>query len=211
MNIKSKLFKCSAMLFSAVLSVSAVADAASDLKAKLSNINTFEAQFSQKVFDEQGNLLQQGSGNIALAHPLKIRWQQLQPDETLFVSDGNKTYYYDTFADQVTVMNTRGLIDTTPFVLLTSRADEQWAKYQVSQTQTGYKVTPNQGIESQVEVLEVEFSKQHSLKAISVKDVSGQTSSFSFSDAQLNSQLPVELFSFVVPQGVIVDDQTQGE
>ncbi|WP_442960208.1 outer membrane lipoprotein chaperone LolA [Pseudoalteromonas sp. A25] len=207
----NKLTKCSIVAACLTFSLNAVADAASDLQAKLSNINTFEAQFSQRVLDEQGNVLQQGSGNIALAHPLKIYWQQQQPDETLFVSDGHKTFYYDLFAEQVTVMNTSSLIDTTPFVLLTSRAQEQWAKYQVTQTETGYKITPTEGVESQVEVLEIEFSQEQSLQGIKVKDVSGQISNFSFHNPQVNSSLAPDLFSFAVPKGVIVDDQTQGE
>ncbi|NOU49405.1 outer membrane lipoprotein chaperone LolA [Pseudoalteromonas sp. JBTF-M23] len=211
MNFLNKLTKCSALIIGLTLSVNAMADAASDLKEKLSNINTFEAQFSQSVLDEQGNVLQQGTGKIALAHPLKIYWQQVQPDETLFVSDGDKTYYYDTFAEQVTVMNTASLIDTTPFVLLTSRAQEQWAKYQVTQTEGGYQITPNDGVESQVEMLEIEFSDNNNLQEVRVKDVSGQVSSFIFSDAKLNNLLATDLFSFIIPKGVIVDDQTQSE
>ncbi|MBD1581371.1 outer membrane lipoprotein chaperone LolA [Pseudoalteromonas sp. S16_S37] len=211
MKFINKLTKCSVLLFGLTLSVNAVADAASDLKDKLSNINTFEAQFSQSVLDEQGNVLQQGAGRIALAHPLKIYWQQLQPDETLFVSDGDKTYYYDMFAEQVTVMNTASLIDTTPFVLLTSRAQEQWAKYQVTQTDVGYQITPKDGVESQVEMLEIEFSDKLNLQSVRVKDVSGQVSRFSFENAKLNNSLATDLFSFVIPKGVIVDDQTQGE
>ncbi|CAM3973707.1 outer membrane lipoprotein chaperone LolA [Pseudoalteromonas byunsanensis] len=211
MNLKKYVSKSALVVLGLTLSATAIADASSELKEKLSHINTFQATFSQQVFDEQGNILQQGSGNIALAHPMKIRWQQIQPDETLFVSDGAKTYYYDMFAEQVTVMNSQGLVDTTPFVLLTTRADEQWAKYQVSQTDLGYLITPNEGVESQVETLEVQFSQQHDLHSVSVKDVSGQTSKFSFHDGQLNKVLEDALFSFTVPKGVVVDDQTQGE
>ncbi|WP_105168462.1 outer membrane lipoprotein chaperone LolA [Pseudoalteromonas sp. T1lg23B] len=211
MNLTKYVSKSVVVALGLTLSANSMADASSELKEKLAHINTFQATFSQQVSDEHGNILQQGSGNIALAHPLKIRWQQTQPDETLFVSDGVKTYYYDMFAEQVTVMNSEGLIDTTPFVLLTTRADEQWAKYQVSQSGSGYLIKPNEGVESQVETLEVQFSQQHSLHSVSVKDVSGQTSTFSFHDGQLNKELADALFSFTVPQGVVVDDQTQGE
>jgi outer membrane lipoprotein carrier protein len=209
--MKQVIIKAAAICASMVISGHAFADAASDLKLKLEKINTFQAQFSQQVTDEEGSVLQQGAGNIALAHPLKIRWQQQQPDETLLVSDGSKTYYYDMFAEQVTVMKTTSLINTTPFVLLTTRADEQWSKYQVAQTDIGYKITPNEGVESQVEALELVFAEQDTLKSMSVKDVSGQVSTFRFEQSKLNTELDTALFSFTMPADVAVDDQTQGE
>ncbi|OHU87917.1 MULTISPECIES: outer membrane lipoprotein chaperone LolA [Pseudoalteromonas] len=211
MILSKYLTKSAVVVLGLAFSANVLADAASELKEKLNYINTFQASFAQQVLDEQGNILQQGSGNIALAHPMKIRWQQIQPDETLFVSDGTKAYYYDMFAEQVTVMRSAGLVDTTPFVLLTTREDEQWAKYQVNHTDVGYQIKPREGVESQVEMLEVQFSDQQSLDSVSVKDVSGQTSTFSFHDGQLNKELEGALFSFTVPQGVVVDDQTQGE
>lgn len=54
------------------------------LKAKLANLTSFQGEFSQVVKDQEGNELQSGTGSIVLAQPLKIRWQQEMPDDTLF-------------------------------------------------------------------------------------------------------------------------------
>lgn len=210
-KITTYIAKPSVLLMGLVLSAQAWANPADDLKTKLITMNSFQAQFTQQVRDEQGTVLQAGAGNIALAQPMKIRWQQTDPDDTLFVSDGIKTYYYDTFSEQVTVMKTSGLIDTTPFILLTTRDEAKWSKYQIEKTSVGYDITPNIGVESQVEVLSIEFAKDNNLKVVSVKDVSGQVSRFEFKDQQMNTALAPSLFTFTVPEGVLIDDQTQGE
>ncbi|KAF7771237.1 outer membrane lipoprotein carrier protein [Pseudoalteromonas citrea] len=205
------LIKPAVLAFGFALSSQAWASAADDLKAKLALMNSFEAKFSQQVKDEQGELLQSGQGNIALSHPLKIRWEQVSPDETLFVSDGEKTFYFDAFSEQVTVMKTSGLIDTTPFILLTTRDTAQWEKYQISNIEHGYRITPKEGIDSQVEILDIAFNKAQNLSAIKVTDLSGQVSSFTFEDSRINPSLASSLFTFEIPEGVVVDDQTQGE
>ncbi|KZN33198.1 hypothetical protein N474_19060 [Pseudoalteromonas luteoviolacea CPMOR-2] len=190
----------------------AMASDAEALKLKLKALNTFQADFTQQVKDEEGALLQDGVGNIALKYPSKIRWQQTEPDETLLVSDGKKTFYFDSFAEQVTVMKTAGLIDTTPFVLLTTQDKAQWEKYQVVKIEDGYRVSPKQNVESQVELLDIIFKQKGvEINALKIKDASGQTSTFKFLNAKTNIQLEDASFTFKIPHGVVIDDQTESD
>lgn len=210
MSFKKSLLITAVAVFSLVQSNNVLANAADTLKEKLANLNSFEAVFAQKVKDEQGNIIQEGQGAIALAHPLKIRWQQLSPDSTLLISDSSKAYYYDDFAEQVTIMDVHKLIDTTPFVLLTTRSEQQWAKYSVESSNNGYLISPNPDTESQVESLYIHFDKS-SLSHIEVLDLSGQKSHFSFSERKVNKEINPQAFTFTLPEGVMVDDQTTGE
>jgi len=201
-----------ALAISCLLSASVYADDSKALQDKLAGLKSFQAQFEQQVNDNQGQSIMQSKGNIALQQPMMIRWQQASPDDTLFVSNGDKTYYFDSFAEQVTIMNTHSLIDSTPFVLLTSKDPAQWQKYQVTATSTGFSVTPNQGVESQVEQLDIVFAKdQTGLAQLLVKDSSGQSSTFTFSDAKVNESLAHSTFEFSIPEGVEIDDQSQGK
>ena len=201
-----------ALAVSCFLSTTAMASDSQALQDKLADLKSFQAQFLQQVNDEQGQSIMQGQGNIALQQPMMIRWQQASPDDTLFVSNGDKTYYFDSFAEQVTIMNTNSLIDSTPFVLLTSKNPAQWQKYQVKATVNGFSVTPNKGVESQVEQLDIIFAKdQVGLELLRVKDSSGQSSTFTFSDAKVNEQLTTTTFEFIIPENVEIDDQSQGE
>jgi len=207
-----KRIKYLALIMGCLLSGQSFADDSEALQQKLAAIKSFKAEFSQQVTDSQGEAIMQGEGNIALQQPMMIRWQQQSPDDTLFVSNGDKTYYFDSFAEQVTIMNTHSLIDSTPFVLLTSKDPEQWAKYQVVATEAGFSVTPNKGVESQVEKLDISFNaKEQGLASLTVLDTSGQQSLFTFKDAKVNEALAAQTFEFTIPEGVEVDDQSQGD
>jgi len=200
------------LVLGSLITTPSFADDSQALQDKLATLKSFKAQFSQNVTDSQGQSVMQGEGTIALKQPMMIRWQQTNPDDTLFVSNGDKTYYFDSFAEQVTIMDTHSLIDSTPFVLLTSKDPAQWEKYSVQATDSGFSVTPNKGVESQVEQLDITFAgNEQGLAKLVVTDNSGQLSSFSFNNTQVNTALDTSTFEFTPPEGVEIDDQSNGE
>jgi outer membrane lipoprotein carrier protein len=78
------------------------ADAASDLKEKLSSVNVFSATFAQTVYDSKGKELQKASGSLLVQRPNRFNWHTTSPDESLIVADGKDVWVYDPFVEQVT-------------------------------------------------------------------------------------------------------------
>ena len=73
-----------------------------NIKKLLSGNGTF-APYNQKIFDEAGMELQQGSGRLSVSKPNLVNWQTTLPDESLIVSDGSNLWFYDPSVEQVSV------------------------------------------------------------------------------------------------------------
>ncbi|MBS3796639.1 outer membrane lipoprotein chaperone LolA [Pseudoalteromonas sp. BDTF-M6] len=198
----------SAVLFS-LTATHALADDAKALKAKLATLNSLSSEFSQQVFDPEGELVSQSQGQLQLEQPRKIRWQQQTPDETLFVSNGVDSYYYDPFAEQVTLLDTTKLIDNTPFILLTTDDEQLWQKFTITAIEQGFAVKPVSKEQGQVEQLSLYFNEQEQISALEVIDQSGQRSKFQFKDAKINGDIDDGRFEFTIPEQVFIDDQRE--
>ena len=71
------------------------ADAASDLKQKLTGVSLFSAKFAQTVYDSKGKELQKASGTLLVQRPNRFNWHTTTPDESLIVADGKDVWVYD--------------------------------------------------------------------------------------------------------------------
>jgi outer membrane lipoprotein carrier protein len=187
-----------------------VNSASEELKKTLSTFSNFQAQYQQTILSNEGKALMQGAGTVTLKRPEKLRWQQNSPDETLLVSDGKQTYFYDEFAEQVTILNSQQLIQSTPFALLTSNSDSLWQQYEVVLDNNNFIISPIKTGQGQVERLELRF-EQNMIKEMRVIDRTGQTSVYLFNEQKINLSLADDVFNFTIPEGVLVDDQSQGE
>jgi outer membrane lipoprotein carrier protein len=187
-----------------------VNSASEELKKTLSTFSNFQAQYQQTILSNEGKTLMQGAGTVTLKRPEKLRWQQNSPDETLLVSDGKQTYFYDEFAEQVTILNSQQLIQSTPFALLTSNTDSLWQQYEVVLDNNNFIISPIKTGQGQVERLELRF-EQNMIKEMRVIDRTGQTSVYLFNEQKINLSLADDVFNFTIPEGVLVDDQSQGE
>lgn len=202
-----KQFLYSAVASAALFSSTVFADDAQMLRQQLKGLDSLSSAFSQQVFDPQGQLVSESKGKLQLEQPRKIRWEQQQPDETLFVSNGVDSYYFDPFAEQVTVLDTSKLIDNTPFILLTTEDDELWQQFSIKQIEAGFEITPKNTEDAQVEKLTLHFDEQQQVAALEVLDQSGQRSHFHFDAPKRNVDIDDSVFEFTIPEHVFVDDQ----
>ncbi len=173
---------------------------------KLKKIQFFSADFEQKVVDEQGDVLQEGSGQLAVSKPNLVHWNTTTPDESLLVSDGSTLWFYNPFIEQATAYKLENAIANTPILLLTSDAEDLWAGYSVSQIDKATYLIHANDINSQIKTLELHFVKDK-LSGFTFLDATGQLSIISLKKVDFTTAPALDLFQFVLPEGIDLDDQ----
>ncbi|WP_019028993.1 outer membrane lipoprotein chaperone LolA [Colwellia piezophila] len=193
------------------------------LMAKLRQLAFFSADFTQKILNEEGELLQEGSGKMAITKPNLVHWQTITPDETLIVSDGSTLWFYDPFIEQASAYSLAKSIHNTPILLLTSDEPSLWQQYDVVQEDVAsevarFIVTPKDK-NSQIKQLIMSFTRSHEpnadaknnqkpqLTEFSFQDATGQVSQISLSHFNSTVRPDASLFKFILPQGVRLEDQ----
>ncbi|MGF1713908.1 outer membrane lipoprotein chaperone LolA [Photobacterium chitinilyticum] len=187
------------------LSSAAWATPQQELSSRLGKVNSFSADFTQKVISPEGDLLVEGEGDVAIQRPNLFRWNTVVPDENLLISDGKTLWYYSPFIEQVTAMWLTDATEQTPFVLLTRNSAADWTKYNVAQTADTFTLTPKDRTSSMGKFV-VTVAKSGEVRGFSVVEQDGQRSNFSFSKFSGQAQSN-DLFKFTPPKGVELDDQ----
>jgi outer membrane lipoprotein carrier protein len=186
--------------------VSTLASHKVHLIEKLKKIKFFSANFEQKIIDEKGNVLQEGSGELAVNKPNLVHWNTKTPDESLIVSDGETLWVHDPFIEQATAYKLASSIANTPILLLTSDAEELWVHYSVSQINEATYLIHANDVNSQIKTLELHFVEDK-LTGFTFLDATGQLSIISLKDVNFTKAPAPDLFQFVLPEGTDIDDQ----
>lgn len=191
-----------------IWSVSAVAlaDARSDLQQKLASFDQFSADFSQQVFDEQGQAMQTAKGTMQLARPDQFRWHTVSPDESLIVSNGKSVWMYDPFVEQVSIAPLEQAIQNTPFLLIAGKDGKRWQDYNVSRKGDDFIVAskdPNELISQ----FSLRFDNKNRIERFSVLESGGQRSDFTLLNINTRPKVSNTHFTFTPPKGVMIDDQ----
>lgn len=176
------------------------------LMAKLRMVNAFSAQFTQKVFDNEMQLIQQGAGNIQVAKPNKIYWQTTQPEDTLIVSDGVTLWFYDPFIEQASAYSLQASIANTPILLILNEDPAIWSQYNIVKLSSNQFQINALDEQSQVKTLVIGFDKEE-IASLIITDATGQQSFITLTQRKNNIIPDENLFNFIVPDGVSIDDQ----
>jgi outer membrane lipoprotein carrier protein len=184
------------------------------LKTLLNAMAFFSADFLQKVFDEEDNIITQHQGRLAVSKPNLVRWHTMTPDETLIVSDGNVLWFFDPFIEQASVYTLDAAIANTPILLLSNNDKALWENYTVRQiAQASYQINAKDN-NSSIRTLELHFAvegdtnnQRLTLTSLSLMDTTGQLSVISLSNIDITNRPETDLFNFSLPEGVDLDDQ----
>lgn len=119
------------------LSVSAGGDAsaspgdAAELAALLGDTRSMQAEFTQRVVSDEGELLEESSGSMAFQRPHQLRWEIIEPYRYLVLTDGETLWRYDPDFEQLSTESFTSVAQT-PMLILAASAVELNAQYQIS-------------------------------------------------------------------------------
>lgn len=188
---------------------SAVSQTAVDeLNQRLSAIKTLRANFVQTVVSEQGELMQQASGEMLVKRPRQLRWQTTEPYQHLVVTDGETLWIFDQDLEQLSKEPFSRDLDKAPALLLSGDTAVITAEFAVSkQADDDVFILEPLDSASLFQQMQLQFLGDQIL-SMTLVDSFAQRTVMQFSDIEVNQALSEEAFVFVPPPGIdIIDNE----
>ncbi|MDH3609528.1 MAG: outer membrane lipoprotein chaperone LolA [Gammaproteobacteria bacterium] len=206
-SLKTYLFTALLLLVGTSFFGSAFAsDAIQRLDKYFAEVNSFQGQFNQIVYDENGEVIQEAKGDVALDKPGKFRWQYTQPYPQLILADGEYLWIYDEELLQASAKPIDTALGNAPIMLLTNirpLGDDFEIK------DAGGKEGLN-WVELTPLVQDTEFHKiligldDLGVKKMELQDHFSQKTVIEFTNLKTNVTLPPNQFKFIAAEGVDV-------
>ena len=170
---------------------------------------TLRAEFSQVVLDENLVSLEESSGRFWIARPGQFRWDYNSPFKQQIVADGSRIWVYDIELEQVTVRNQESTLEHTPAMLLSGSGDVT-SNYTVEdlgrQGSIDWVSLRSRSSGSNFSEVQLGFEND-TLKLIQLLDQLDRVTRIVLSRVEKNPSIPADLFSFKVPTGVdLIED-----
>jgi len=182
------------------------ADARTQLKTFVSQVNSATGKFTQTTTGPQGGAQRAQSGDFAFQRPGKFKWAVSQPYEQLVVSDGQQLFQYDPDLAQVTTRQVDQAIGTSPAAILFGSGDlEQAFEVTPLPTRDGLEWLRAKPRSADAGFAQVDIGLKNNLpERVELLDSFGQTTRVELSQIRSNPALPADTFRFVPPAGVDV-------
>lgn len=194
------------LLLAALMPGLACATALERLERFMSQTQSAQGEFEQRIYDRNRRLLQQSSGTLAFLRPGKFRWSYAKPYPQLIVGDGERVWIYDEDLQQVTVRKLDAALGATPAALLAGDNDAMKAfvlREEGSEEGLEWLTATPRNKESNFERIRIGFSAA-GLARMELTDAFGQTTDLRFIALDRAPGLDPGLFRFVPPPGADV-------
>lgn len=201
MKKKSMIF----YLFTAMLPILSLADDATVLQNRLNQVNSFHANFVQRVSSAEGVAVQEGEGELWVKRPNFFNWHMTSPDESLMISDGKTLWFYNPFLEQVSANWLKTSVSNTPFMLITRNSASDWHQYNVTQKGDNFLMIPKFS-NTNLKQFTIKVTDNGTIEGFTVIEENNHRSDYQLKN-QNNAAVDTTKFHFTPPQGVTLDDQ----
>ena len=147
-------------------------------------------------------------GILLLKKPGRMRWSYAEPAGKVFVLDGKFAWFYTPGDPQVQRIPAKQLDDLRSplrFLLGHTQLSKELEHITVTPTSVGFRIagTPK-GMSQRLKLLTLVVTTAGSIQQMSLEEIDGAVTDFSFSDMQENVPVKDADFSFTPPEGVSI-------
>ena len=193
-------------LFTTLFAFNVVAKDINDFPKLIEKMYSAQGNFSQKVIDQNGNLVQKVSGIFSFKKPNFFRWKYTEPFESQIISDGELLYLYDPDLKQVVISSLDKLGGVSPAMLLVSGDIHNSFKLNYLkniESRDWFQATPKDKSKSTFKSVLINFEAEK-IKEMRVLDNFEQTTIIIFKSLVVNNKINDEFFLFNTPDNVDV-------
>jgi len=179
------------------------------LELKYSSVESFEAEFTQEVYQATLARTKSSKGALMLSKPKLVRWETHAPEKTVLVSNGIKVWYYTPKAGgdekgQVVVRSAAELASNALLGILngTISIDKEFTLKDTKQSEetTGLTLVPKKKMGDIAEVV-LEVDDKYLIREVKLNHTSGNRTKITLQNIRLGAKLPTNLFKFSPPPG----------
>lgn len=172
----------------------------------IGKMNSAQGNFSQKVIDKNGTLVQEDSGIFSFKKPNFFRWIYQKPFESQIVSDGELLYLYDPDLKQVVISSLKKLGSVSPAMLLVSGdiSNSFELNYLENiESKNWFEAIPKDKSRTTFKSVLINFEAEK-INEMRVIDNFDRTTIIVFSSLVVNNKIDDEYFLFNTPENVDV-------
>ena len=219
------------LLFCALGSVAVYANeqvAADDLpdlvQRRYEALKTFKADFVQELTNIASGEVDTRKGTIWFKHPSQVRWETKDPDKELLILGPEFAWDYIEDEQLAIKYSVAGLLDSKTILRFISgqanlkddfivKTEWQGADDVRDRWGNGFAIlqlVPKEAEPSMVLAFIGVEPDTGLLRQVMIVDFYGNGNEVRLSNIELDVELPIDMFDFVPPDGVHVEDNTQG-
>ena len=193
-------------LFTTLFVFNVVAKDINDFPKLIGKMNSAQGDFTQKVIDQNGKLVQEVFGIFYFKKPNFFRWKYTEPFESQIISDGELLYLYDPDLKQVVISSLDKLGGVSPAMLLVSGDIHNSFKLNYLkniESRDWFQATPKDKSKSTFKSVLINFEAEK-IKEMRILDNFEQTTIIIFKSLVVNNKINDEFFLFNTPENVDV-------
>jgi len=171
------------------------------------DLSSMRAGFVQTVIDDNGTVVDESEGTMAMLRPGRFRWDYTLPYEQHIITNGKRLWIYEPDLDQVTIKPYETGVGQTPALLLSGDVSvfERFTVSDLAITDSEYEWLLLQPLDKDniYESIQLGFD-EFGLKLVRFSDDFGYHTQLEFIDVEANVALTEDEFEFQQPEGVEV-------